>query len=394
MPLSLIRPPSLLAPVFTRSSIRWRSVAKGVVEIEIDLENPESEPTSPGDLIIETAGLGAFVPFRPVTRVALGSLEPGERRQVRTRVRRESLAVPIAMPSIFGTLMAEVLRHSHQKVQPELIDLMSRSEWAGNLNVYFDRMPASAVEVHRALDLRVRAGTPVAIMVVVPDDREAFDIDIRVSDAGWRANHSEGFVPMSFVVIQPPPGAGLRGSVTIDVTRRSDGRMVPVELTFETVDGSGDALGCIAAASIPRAVHAAASPPLESESAPWRTDSGSAFLRVLEGRQLRMTNWSESSGRLWQSIRKDPGRTVRRCGSSCVSWALRAVRWKPLRFSERSLAPRSNRRRGPRSRLELGRSWRGWVITGARAQLICAGSPWNQSDRRLGISCTTTWATA
>jgi len=239
MPSSLLVPRSGLSPVFTRSSIRWRSVERGMIEIEVDLENPESEPTSPGDLVIETADLGAFVPFRPVTRVALGSLEPGERRPVRTRVRRELLAVP----KKFGPMMAEALRRMGER--PELIDLVSRSEWAGNLNVYFDRAPARAVEVHRAPGLRVTAGTPVAIMMELPYDRRSYDVVVRVPDTGWIAQVAFSFMPMSLVVIQPPTLAGLRGNVTVEVTRRSDNLMVPVELTMETVDGKGDMLGCI-----------------------------------------------------------------------------------------------------------------------------------------------------
>jgi hypothetical protein len=243
MAVSLLLPRSGVAPVFTRPSIRWRSVDAGMVEIEVDLENPDSEPSAPGELVIETAGLGAFVPFRPVTRIALGSLEPGERRPVRTRVRRDQLEAPITAPSNFGTTMADVLRT--MGVKPEVIDLVSRSEWAGNLNVYFDRAPAQAVEVHRALGLRVTAGRPISVMVALPCDRSSFDLHLRLPDAGWKAEIVCAFMPMSLVVVQPPPLAGLRGAVTIEVTRRSDAFMVPVELTLETVDGRGDTLGCI-----------------------------------------------------------------------------------------------------------------------------------------------------
>jgi len=234
-----------LCPVFTRESIRWRSVGPEMVEIAIDVDNPESEATALGDLVIETAALGAFVPFRPVTRVALGSLEPGERRRVKALVRRDVLALPAGLSGSFGAMMAEVLRHSGEKAVPELIDLVQRSEWAGNLNVYFDRKPEAAIEVHRALGLRVKAGTPVAVMVDLPCEAGTVDVALRLPDAGWRAHFLRIFTAMNLVVIQPPAGAGLRGALTIEVTRRSDGIMVPVELTLETVDGSGQGLGCI-----------------------------------------------------------------------------------------------------------------------------------------------------
>lgn len=234
-----------LCPVFTRESIRWRSVGPEMVEIEIDVDNPESEATAPGNLVIETAGLGAFVPFRPVTRVALGSLEPGERRRVRTIVRRDLLAVPAGLSGSFGAMMAEVLRQSGEKAAPELIDLVKRSEWAGNLNVYFDRKPEAAVEVHRALGLRVKAGTPVAVMLVLPCEDGTVDVALRLSDARWQAHLLRILTAINLVVIQPPASAGLQGAVTIEATRRADGVMVPVELTLETIEGNGQGLGCI-----------------------------------------------------------------------------------------------------------------------------------------------------
>jgi hypothetical protein len=243
MAISLILPRAGLSPIFTGSSIRWRSVERGMVEIEVDLENPDSGSTEPGELVIETAGLGAFVPFRPVTRVALGSLEPGERRQVRTRVRRESLAAPAAVPRNFGEAMAEAFRNIGAR--PEVLDLLGQADWAGNLNVYFDRSPERAVEVHRALGLRVRAGTAVAVMVDLPSDRQAYEIALRVPGAEWKAEVVFSFMPINLVVIRPPSIPGLRGSVRVEVTRRSDGVMVPVELALETVDGPGETLGCV-----------------------------------------------------------------------------------------------------------------------------------------------------
>src|SRR5689334_6330263 len=106
----ITRPARVVVPVFSRESIRWRGLDPETVEIEIEVDNPESEPTAPGDLVLETAGLGAFVPFRPVTRVALGSLEPGERRRVQARVARARLAPPAAVPQSFGSVMANALR--------------------------------------------------------------------------------------------------------------------------------------------------------------------------------------------------------------------------------------------------------------------------------------------
>ena len=240
----IARTSRLLYPVITRESITWRTVSPGIVEIAIELENPESEPTTPGDILIETASLGAFVPFRPVTRIALGSMEPGGRRRAKALVARKSLADTPLPTQNFAAMWAEVARRARLDVKPELLDLMARSQWVGNLNVYFDRQPDRAVEVHRALDLQVKAGQPVIMMVDLPGDCSEYDVQTRVSDASWRAEVVD-FMGISTLVVQPPAQAGLRSQVTIDVTRRSDGRCVPVEWSLETVSGAGGTLGCI-----------------------------------------------------------------------------------------------------------------------------------------------------
>jgi hypothetical protein len=92
-----------------------------------------------------------------VTRIALGSLEPGRRRRITARVPRALLAPAPADPN-FTAILSDVARNAGLTVDPEVLDLMARSQWSGNLNVYFDRRPEHAVEVHRAFDLRITAG--------------------------------------------------------------------------------------------------------------------------------------------------------------------------------------------------------------------------------------------
>jgi hypothetical protein len=75
----------------------------------------------------------------------------------------------------------------------------------------------------------------VVIMVDIPVDRERYGMDLRVSDAAWKVRQVD-FFGMGLVVVEPP-SAGSRAEVTIEVTRVSDGRKVPVELTLESVAG-------------------------------------------------------------------------------------------------------------------------------------------------------------
>jgi len=42
-----------------------------------------------------------------------------------------------------------------------------------------------------------------------------------------------------------PRRTGKRASVTVDVTRTLDGKVVPVEFEFETVSSAGETVGCV-----------------------------------------------------------------------------------------------------------------------------------------------------
>lgn len=233
------RPRLALVPGLSREGVSWRSIAPDRVEIRIEIVNDADRPTEPDDLVIETASLGAFVPFRPVTRIAVGALEPGGRREIRTTVARNRLARQLDLRLIPGAFLQQ------PGPSPELIDLMRNTEWAGNLNVYFDRRPERAVEVHRALNLRIRAGKPLSFMVDLPVQRTDYRAEVRTSDPLWSARVLP-FTPWHYLlIVQPPLAPGVRGGVTVEATRLKDNRRVPVDFTFETVGGEGDTVGCL-----------------------------------------------------------------------------------------------------------------------------------------------------
>src|SRR3989442_7701959 len=75
----------LRLPTIRREGISWRTV-DGLVELQVDLANQSDEPTEAGELVVEAAPLGAFVPFKPVTRIAAPGLAPRERRRVTAAV--------------------------------------------------------------------------------------------------------------------------------------------------------------------------------------------------------------------------------------------------------------------------------------------------------------------
>ena len=67
------------------------------------------------------------------------------------------------------------------------LELVTSSEWAGNLNVWFDAAPERAVEAHRALDLKIAAGRRAWMWVCLPSDEAGFDFVITGTGAGWTA---------------------------------------------------------------------------------------------------------------------------------------------------------------------------------------------------------------
>ena len=212
------------APTITREGIRWRALGP-ILEISIDLHNDSDMPVEGGQLVIEVAAFGAFVPFEPLTRNAVSGFAPRERRTVTT-------IVPID----------RVPRPQFQKSM--------RSWWAGNLNVYFDRCPENAVEVHRALDLRVGARTRTHFMFFLLSPG-ACSGELRISNPAWSAEilalGSGGDRGAAFLLVESPDPIGDRARTEAIFTRESDGKVVTVEFEFVTVKGAGDTLGCVKA---------------------------------------------------------------------------------------------------------------------------------------------------
>ena len=244
MPVSL-QPRVRSFPSFTREGLSWRSVAPDRVEIAVLVSNDGPESTQPGDLVIEAAALGAFVPFRPVARIALGSLEPGERRRVTTLVPRRVLQGAGLMP--MARIMGDFLKRLYGPAGADarLLDELAHAEWIGNLNVYFDRRPERAVERHCAFGLKVEAGRSLAAMLVLPEPVAGYEVGTSCTSPDWKAEVLRFGPGLACLLVRPPAACGERAGVTVLVTRASDGREVPVEFEFETSAGPGEKLCCV-----------------------------------------------------------------------------------------------------------------------------------------------------
>ncbi len=104
--------------------------------------------------------------------------------------------------------------------------------------------PDQAVEVHRALGLRVAAGRLAVIGVYVPSRDAGFRADLKCMGAGWTAELVRSCPGVALVVVGTAV-AGRRSVVHLNVTRLSDLREVLVEFAFQSVDGPSEHLGCV-----------------------------------------------------------------------------------------------------------------------------------------------------
>lgn len=231
----LERPAVRSLPTIRREGITWRTHGE-MVYIDITLFNDSWQATSEDTLVIEAAPFGAFVPNLPLTQIAVGSLDPGERRTITAPVSRQLL------DRLTQAGLPDSLIKFHEAMQG-LVDGEHHTHWIGNLNVYFCSNPEYAVERHCAFHLRVPAGSIIASMFAIKDaDECTFEVFCR--EEGWSGKILSG-APHALLAVTTPNMPNMRSNVNVYVTRTSDGKIVPVEFEFETVDGWGEALGCV-----------------------------------------------------------------------------------------------------------------------------------------------------
>ena len=245
---------------------------------------------------IESAPLGAFVPWRPLTRLLVPALEAGESTTLSTEVRRprpvavgdfnrippRRLLTAVNSPddparasgtgavAFLNRLRARTAPSSgggvagRASLAPDLWDLLGRSQpyWAGNLNVFIG---IHAVERHLARALRVYPGRTNLAMFLVGDSgkRDAYAFELVGLASNWEAclhdvrNHRSLLVEPSDAPIAEakwvesdgglivmlathPPADCQSGTLEVHVTRRSCGKTAIVEFDLDpTAQGTG-----------------------------------------------------------------------------------------------------------------------------------------------------------
>src|SRR5213593_1163376 len=71
-----------------RTDISFHDLAGDKVRIQVTVHNGGAHRSPRTPMRIESAPLGAFVPWRPLTRLLVPALEPGESRELSTEVAR------------------------------------------------------------------------------------------------------------------------------------------------------------------------------------------------------------------------------------------------------------------------------------------------------------------
>ena len=279
-----------------RTDIAFTDVPGDKVRILVTVHNDGLHRSPPAPLTLESAPLGAFVPWRPLAMLSVPPLEPGQSHQLSVDVARPrpvplgnfdrvpparlltALMSPDApVPQRGGglTAMLDLLRRSQparpptrpttgNSLAPDMWDLLGRGQphWAGNINVFIGR---HAVERHLAQALRIYPGrTNLAMFVVgsagnpdayafelvgLPSDWEAALVDartrnsfvIKASDPRIESKQwVETYGGLLVMLAVHPPADCKTGHLEVQVTRRSTGKTAVVEFDLSpTAQGAG-----------------------------------------------------------------------------------------------------------------------------------------------------------
>jgi hypothetical protein len=221
-------------PVIHREGIRWRGGAGGApLAVELCFENPARVPSAPAEARVEVGAFGAFLPWRPLTAVAVPSIPPGGRVVVTAEAAGE---LPPAPPRAGGW-------RGRTRGFLDLLTLLHRRgleapHFVGNLNVFVAR--SRPVERHLQRAVGLQAGRPNLTMFCVGDgepDSYAFRLDaepgweVEIAPVAW--DEPVEAASLSVCAVLRPPAEARSGRVAIHVRRGSTGVEVPVEFELE-----------------------------------------------------------------------------------------------------------------------------------------------------------------
>jgi hypothetical protein len=236
--------PPLPAPEIRREGIAWSGGAGGKpLEIALTFENRTAEPTAPATAGVSVAAFGAFVPWRPLTTVAVPSLPPGGMKTIRRTVPAADLP-PDPFPGIESRTrrspLARLLGSFLPKASGEALETI---HFVGNLNVFVSRR--APVERHQRHAVGLRPGHVNAAMFCVGDGhRDQYTFSLGSCEPGWQLEIAGvqwekpvEFAQECFCLAITPPQDADSGTASVIVRRGSAGKSVPIEFQLEARPG-------------------------------------------------------------------------------------------------------------------------------------------------------------
>ncbi len=259
------------------SDIQFWNTSFKCLHIEITVRNtgPTRSPATP--MTVQSAPLGAFVAWRPLTTTMIPELDPDESYTAEFEVDRANTR-PLGNFSnvppqrLLTALAADddsqrphpFNRMGRQLLADDIFELLGQANahWAGNLNVFIGARP---VERHMARALRIYPGHTCLAMFIVGEKRDAYQFRIAGADELWQvalgrvcarsanllghhreadliresewiALHGDGVI-----LALLPPESATQGEIHVHVTQRSTMEEAIVEFSF---DASAAGPGC------------------------------------------------------------------------------------------------------------------------------------------------------
>ena len=228
--------PSLAIPTIRRTGIQWTGGLAGhPLAIQLTFENRTPRATRPSVATVQLAPFGAFVPWQPLTSVAVPSIPPGGRTLVKTAVGGDDYDRRLAPSQLLWRA-----RDAFPDWGPQQDGSGRPTHLVGNLNVFVDR--GEPVERHFNRSIGLVPGADNIAMFFVGDGKtdhytfrylaEPESWDVEITSVPW--NEPVFFDSESLLLQIRPPAEARQGRLTLWVERRSTGQRVPIEFELST----------------------------------------------------------------------------------------------------------------------------------------------------------------
>lgn len=258
-----------------RTDISFQNISPEIVRVDLRVSNEGSLWSPPTEVAVQSAPLGAFLAWQPLLTLAVPALAPHSSALV-SGTALVAQPAPIAKPEEVWFMSPALLqefaeseaRRAREELEREANRLLRRQapilagdllatlgrggyHWAGNIDIL---MRGKEAERHMAQALRVYAGRTNAAMFFVGDRPDGYKFELSGDVEDWQCELAEAtrartmkpaeapivapgefreFTRGTFYLLMRPPRDVERGSVSIHVTRQSDGKEAVVEFSLD-----------------------------------------------------------------------------------------------------------------------------------------------------------------